>query len=222
MTAEGGMWSRLEAVGMTIEMSSGVCVANLMEPMQFALGPTMMARRECVAEIGGFEAMVEYCADDFVLGNWIAAKGHKVMLSTHAIDHMVLHTSFVDSIKHQVRWMKSTRFSRPKGHFGTGLTFGVPYGVLAWVAALLLGHAALGWGALALSLLGRMLQAWVVGKYVVRKQRSWPTMVLFPIRDAMGMLFWALSYGSRRILWRGEVYELAEGGRMVKSAGARG
>ena len=217
MTAEGGIWSRLEAVGMTVEMSSGVCVANLMEPMQFALGPTMMARRECVAEIGGFESMVEYCADDFVLGNWIAAKGHKVTLSTHAIDHMVLHASFVDSIKHQVRWMKSTRFSRPKGHFGTGLTFGVPFGVLAWVAALSLGHVALGWAVLAFSLLGRMLQAWVVGKYVVRKRRSWPTMILFPVRDAMGMLFWALSYGSRKILWRGEVYELAEGGRMVKA-----
>ncbi len=216
-TAEGGMWSRLESVGMTVEMSSGVCVANLMEPMQFALGPTMMARRQCVAEIGGFEAMVEYCADDFVLGNWIAAKGHKVALSGHAIDHMVLHATFVDSIKHQVRWMKSTRFSRPKGHFGTGLTFGVPFGVLTWLAAMLLGHFELAWVALAGSVLGRMLQAWVMAKWVVRKQRTWPTMLLFPIRDAMGMLFWALSYGSRKILWRGEVYELVEGGRMVKA-----
>jgi ceramide glucosyltransferase len=217
-TEGGGIWSRLEAVGMTIEMSSGVCAASLLEPMQFALGPTMAARRECVAEIGGFEGMVEYCADDFVLGNWIAAKGHKVVLSGHAIDHLVLHAGFVDSIKHQVRWMKSTRFSRPKGHFGTGLTFGVPFGLLTWVAALLLGYPRLGWAALAFSVLGRCLQAWVVGKYVVRKRRRWPTMILFPIRDLMGMLFWALSYTSRRILWRGEVYELLEGGRMVKAS----
>ncbi len=83
MTAEGGIWSRLEAVGMTVEMSSGVCAANLMEPMQFALGPTMVARRESVDAIGGFEATVEYCADDFVLGNWISAKGYKVVLSGH-------------------------------------------------------------------------------------------------------------------------------------------
>ena len=41
-------------------------------------------------------------------------------------------------------------------------------------------------------------------------------MILFPIRDLMGMMYWALSYTSRRILWRGEVYELMEGGRMVK------
>ena len=217
MTAEGGIWSRLEAVGMTVEMSSGVCAANLMEPMQFALGPTMVVRRESVAAIGGFEATAEYCADDFVLGNWIAAKGWRVVLSGHAIDHMVLHAGFVDSIKHQVRWMKSTRFSRPKGHFGTGLTFGIPFGLLAWAGALLLGMPVLGWSLLAGSVLGRSLQAWVVSKYVVRKKRTWPTMILFPIRDLMGMLFWALSYTSNRILWRGEMYELEEGGRMRKA-----
>ena len=216
VTAEGGLWSRLEAVGMTVEMSSGVCVANLMEPMQFALGPTMVARRECVAEIGGFEAMAEYCADDFVLGNWIAAKGHEVVLIGHAIDHMVLHAGFVDSMKHQVRWMKSTRFSRPKGHFGTSLTFGVPFALLAWAGALLLGRPGLAWGALAFGVLGRSLQAWVVGRFVVRKRRNWPTMILFPLRDLMGILFWALSYTSNRILWRGELYELVEDGRMRK------
>ncbi len=219
VVAEGGLWSRLEAVGMTVEMSSGVCVANLMEPMQFALGPTMVARRECVAEIGGFEAMAEYCADDFVLGNWIAAKGHEVVLIGHAIDHMVLHAGFVDSMKHQVRWMKSTRFSRPKGHFGTSLTFGVPFALLAWAGALLLGRPGLAWGALAFGVLGRSLQAWVVGRFVVRKRRNWPTMILFPLRDLMGILFWALSYTSNRILWRGELYELVEDGRMRKYRG---
>jgi ceramide glucosyltransferase len=214
VVAQHGIWSRLEAVGMTIEMSSGVCAANLMEPMQFALGPTMVARRECVAEVGGFEAMAEYCADDFVLGNWIARKGHTVALIGYAIDHMVLHSGFVESIKHQVRWMKSTRFSRPKGHFGTSLTFGVPFGLLAWGGALLLGMPLLAWGALVFAVLGRSLQAWVVGRFVVRKRRTWPTMILFPIRDLMGMMFWALSYTSNRILWRGEMYELIEDGRM--------
>lgn len=217
VVAERGLWSRLEAVGMTIEMSSGVCVANLLEPMQFALGPTMIARRECVAEVGGFEPMAEYCADDFVLGNWIAAKGHTVVLSEHAIDHMVLYAGVVDSIKHQVRWMKSTRFSRPKGHFGTSLTFGVPFGILAWAGAMLLGKADLAWSLLVLSVVGRSLQAWVVGRFVVRKKRTWPTMILFPLRDLMGMLFWALSYTNNRILWRGEMYELVKDGRMVKA-----
>jgi ceramide glucosyltransferase len=218
---KGGLWSQLEAVGMTIEMSSGICADSLVEPVRFALGPTMVTRRACVEEMGGFESMADYCADDFVLGNRIAKNGHKVVLSGHAIDHMVLQADFADSMRHQVRWMKSTRFSRPKGHFGTGLTFGVPFGVMAWVGALLLGMPVLGWCALLGSVLGRIVQAWVVGRYVVRERRIWTAMILFPLRDLIGPLIWALSYASNRIQWRGEIYELVEGGRMRRAAGSR-
>jgi ceramide glucosyltransferase len=211
---KGGFWSQLEAVGMTIEMSSGICADSLIEPVRFALGPTMVTRRERVEEIGGFEGMAEYCADDFVLGNWIAKKGHNVVLSGHAIEHMVLQGGFVDSMKHQVRWMKSTRFSRPKGHFGTSLTYGVPFGVMAWIGALLLGMPLLGWCALVGSVVARSIQAWAVGTWVVGEKRIGTTMILFPLRDFLGPLIWLLSYASNRILWRGEMYELVEGGRM--------
>jgi ceramide glucosyltransferase len=214
VATESGLWSELEAVGMTIEMSSGICAASLLEPVQFALGPTMVTRRARIEEMGGFESMAEYCADDFVLGNRIAKNGYKVVLSGHAVDHMVLHASFLDSMKHQVRWTKSTRFSRPKGHFGTSLTFGVPFGLMAWAGALLLGMPVLGWCALLGAVLGRGLQAWVVGKYVVRERRIWMAILLFPVRDLIGLMLWALSYASNRILWRGEVYELVDGGRM--------
>jgi ceramide glucosyltransferase len=210
----GGFWSQLEAVGMTIEMSSGICADSLIEPVRFALGPTMVTRRERVEEVGGFESMADYCADDFVLGNWIAKKGHKVVLSGHAIDHMVLQAGFMDSMKHQVRWMKSTRFSRPKGHFGTSLTYGVPFGVMAWVGALMLGMPLLGWCALVGSVVTRSIQAWAVGTWVVGERRIGLAMVLFPLRDFIGPLIWALSYASNRILWRGEMYELVDGGRM--------
>lgn len=213
VAAGGGLWAQLEAVGMSIEMSSGVCASLLTEPVSFALGPTMAARRQCIEEVGGFERMADYCADDFVLGNWIAKK-HTVALSGHVIDHMVLNVDFLNSMKHQVRWMKSTRFSRPKGHLGTALTFGVPFALLAWVGALPVGMPVLGWSALLFGVLGRMLQAWVVGRFVVQERRLWRTMLLFPVRDLMGIVFWALSYTSNRILWRGEIYELVEDGKM--------
>ena len=140
VAAEGGLWARLEAVGMSVEMSAGVLAARSMEGMQFTLGPTMAFRRETIRHMGGFNVTADYCADDFVLGNETHKLGQTVILSHHAIDHMVLHSSFVGSLKHQVRWMKSTRFSRPKGHFGTALTFSIPFGLLALAAAVWLGH----------------------------------------------------------------------------------
>ena len=211
---EGGIWARLEAVGMSIEMSSGVVVANLLEGMRFVLGPTMAVRRECVDAMGGFDSMGQYCSDDFILGDRVAAQGRTVVLSGYTIDHIVLNVSFVNSVKHQVRWMKSTRMSRPKGHFGTALTFGTPFGLLALFGALLLGRPWLGVALLAFSVAGRMLQAWMIGRFVVRERQLWRTMLLFPVRDLMGFFFWAMSYGSRRIVWRGELFELGVDGVM--------
>jgi ceramide glucosyltransferase len=218
--AEQGLWAKLEAAGMSIEMAAGVLVADLMEGMQFTLGPTMAARRSCVREIGGFETLGAYCADDFVLGNAIAANGHTVVLSTHVIDHLVLNSDFVDSQKHQIRWMKSTRFSRPKGHFGTSLTFSVPFGLLACIAAGLMHHAAMGVALLAYSGLTRAALAMVVGAAVVEERHLLRTSLLFPLRDLLGFFYWAASYGSREIVWRNQIYELAEGGLMLPLIGA--
>ncbi len=212
------LWSQLEGVGMSIEMTAGVLVANMLEGMQFALGPTMAVRRACVEEIGGFRALGQYCSDDFLLGNLIAAKGHTVVLSRHVIDHIILNERFLDSLKHQVRWMKSTRFSRPKGHFGTALTFSVPFALLALFAAVCLGHPGWGLAAFAWGVLNRMLLAALVGGAVVRERDLWRTLLLYPLRDFMGFCFWAASYGSNIILWRGEDYQLLPGGAMRRAA----
>lgn len=213
--AERGLWAKLEAAGMSIEMTAGVVVADLMEGMQFTLGPTMAARRSCVQEMGGFEKLGPYCADDFVLGNAIAENGHTVVLSTHVIDHLVLNSDFVDSQKHQIRWMKSTRFSRPKGHFGTSLTFSVPFGLLACFAAVMLHHPVLGIGLLAYSVIARAALALLVGKAVVEERHLLRTALLFPLRDLLGFFYWAASYGSREVVWRNQIYQLAAGGLML-------
>ena len=40
--------------------------------MAFTLGATMATTKARLAEVGGFEALIDYCADDFELGQRIA------------------------------------------------------------------------------------------------------------------------------------------------------
>jgi ceramide glucosyltransferase len=214
VAAEGGLWARLEAVGMSVEMTAGVLAARAVEGMRFVLGPTMAFRRETIQRMGGFKVAADYHGDDFVLGNDTWKHGETVVLSHHVIDHMVINSSFWASMKHQVRWMKSTRFSRPAGHLGTSLTFSVPFGLLALAGAAALGHWGVGLVLLGWALATRWALAVVVGRMVV-EDRSWfGLLVLYPIRDLMGFCFWAASYWGRRILWRGKVFKLLPGGKM--------
>jgi ceramide glucosyltransferase len=210
----GSFWSRLEAVGMSIEMSAGVLVAEMLEGMKFALGPTMVVRRDSLEAAGGFRILGSYHADDFILGNLIAASGQKVVLSTHIIDHHVLNSSFLPSVLHQIRWMKSTRFSRPKGHLGTALTFSMPYGLLAASVALGFHRPLLGGILLLWSWLTRLALGWLVGNRVVAEPRLLRTVLLYPLRDLLGFCYWVASYVSNQVRWRGEVYNLLDDGFM--------
>jgi ceramide glucosyltransferase len=214
IAAEGGLWARLEAVGMSVEMTAGCLVARSLEGMQFTLGPTMAFRRETIRRMGGFRVTADYCADDFVLGNETFKLGQRIVLSHHPIDHIVINSSFWQSMRHQVRWMKSTRFSRPKGHFGTALTFSMPFGILAFAAAAATHQLALGIGLLAWSITTRLALAISVGNWVVGDHDWLNLFILYPIRDLMGFFFWTASYTSSRIWWRGRRFQLLPGGKM--------
>jgi ceramide glucosyltransferase len=211
------LWAQLEAMGMSVEMTSGVLVANLLEGMQFALGPSMVMRQSSVEKIGGFEKVAQYYADDFVLGNWIAQSGEKVILSPYIIEHHVLNASLKSSIAHQQGWATSTRFSRPMGHFGEVLTYAVPFGLLALVSLATIGHLWLGVGLLGFTVLARVLLCILVAGAVVRDQATLRKAWLYPLRDFMGFCFWVRSYfGGNRLKYRGEPYELLPEGRLRK------
>ncbi len=211
----GGLWSRLEALGMSVEMTAGVLVADLLEGMKFALGPTMATRRDVLDRIGGFGILADYCADDYVLGAAVYGSGKDVVLSHHVIEHVVINRLLKDSMQHQVRWMKSTRFSRVWGHMGTVLTFSIPFGLLGLAMGLWLHRPLLGLSCLAAACLNRIVLAYAAGWTAVRDSRSLRFCWLYPVRDLMGFAFWCASFFGRVIQWRGERYSLEHGGLMV-------
>ncbi|HEU5233341.1 MAG TPA: bacteriohopanetetrol glucosamine biosynthesis glycosyltransferase HpnI [Terriglobales bacterium] len=212
----GGFWTDLEALGYSVEMTSGVVVADMLEGMKFALGPTMVVRRQCVEALNGFGFMDDYCADDYILGNRVAESGMEVVLSHHSIDHMVFHHSFLSSMRHQVRWMRSTRFSRPKGHLGTVLTYAMPFGILGFLAGLVSGHTKVGISLLAAAFLNRVIQSVLAGYVVAGDHKALTGAWLYPVRDLLGAFLWVGSYVSAKIDWRGEEYKLTTGGKMLR------
>jgi ceramide glucosyltransferase len=209
------LWSTLEALGMSIEMPSGVMVADMMEGMRFAMGAVMATRRDALEKIGGIAATADYYSDDFVLGNEIWAAGYKVVLSHEIVGHVLVPRTFRQTFGDQLRWMKSTRYSRPKGHVGSGLTFAMPFGVVGLLAAGALGMWSVGILLLAAAFLNRMSQAIVVGWGVIGDSRALRYCWLYPFRDLMGFLIWMASFTSRTFFWRGEIYRFADGGKII-------
>jgi ceramide glucosyltransferase len=203
-----GFFSGLTAIGMSVEMTAGVLVANLLEGMKFGLGPTTVVRKDALASIGGYSALRDYIAYDFAIGNLMAKAGYRVVLSGHIIDHVVNQKSFRRMWQNQLRWAQTTRYSRPKGHFGSGLIFAVPYGLLGFFAAGLLGHWGIGALLLGVAVVNRLAEAWLVGWMVVRDPQIRRAPWLYPLRDLLGFLVWFASYLNLRYVWRDSRFEL--------------
>ena len=203
-----GFFSGLTAIGMSVEMTAGVLVANLLEGMKFGLGPTTVVRKDSLARIGGYTELKDYIAYDFAIGNLIAKAGYRVVLSGYVIDHVVNQNSFHRMWQNQLRWAQTTRYSRPKGHFGSGLIFAMPYGLLGFVGTAALGHWKLGALLLSVAVLNRLVEACLVGWIVVRDPQIRRAPWLYPLRDLLGFAVWFASYLNLRYVWRDSRFEL--------------
>ena len=202
------LWSKLEAIGMTTEFMAGVVVAERMEGMKFALGPSMAIRRECLERIGGFAAMADYLADDFVLGNWADREGYRVALSCLAIDHHATASGFRASFVHRLRWNRSTRRSRPAGYLGQGFTYGSSWALL--LAAIFPSPWSL--SLLGIVLIARIALAREISRLLQDDQvfsRIW----LVPLQDLFSFGSWLGGFVGREIVWRNERYRLLRDGR---------
>ena len=213
-------WSKLEALGMSIELPSGVITADMLEGMHFALGAVMAVRRDALDRIGGIAATKDYYSDDFVLGKLVSETGLNVVLSHYTrVGHVLTGQSFGRTFQTQLRWMRSTRYSRPLGHLGTGLTFSTPFGLLGFMCAASVKMWPLAIGFLAWSYLNRVIQAIAIGWGVIGDRRALSGALIYPIRDLLGFVVWLASYlGGSDFTWRGEMYRFTDGGRIVPAA----
>jgi ceramide glucosyltransferase len=212
--ANGNIASELEALGIATDFAAGVLTAWQLQGVRFTLGATMATTRQRLREIGGFEALVTYCADDYQLGRRIAEHGHLVELAAHVVESQCAVRTLREYLQHQLRWAITIRHSRPWGYVGLALTHGQLWTIAATAAMPTVPIAAVyvtAYFAL------RLLMAWAVARWSLggRVLRKW---WLLPVRDALSLGVWCAALFKNRIEWRGREFVLIKG-RLLPLAG---
>ncbi|HYP06298.1 MAG TPA: bacteriohopanetetrol glucosamine biosynthesis glycosyltransferase HpnI [Bryobacteraceae bacterium] len=200
------LWSQLEALGMNTEFLSGVVVARMLEGMRFALGPTATARRQALNDIGGWDKLKDYLAEDFVLGNAAAAQGWGVILSSYVVEHHIGSQAFGANARHRIRWFRSTRRSRPAGYVGQLFTNPVPLALLMW------GVRPDWWPVIALTAAVRAFAAYATAGWILHDPLTARRWYLLPLQDILSFVFWIAGFFGKTILWRGRRYLLMKDG----------
>ncbi len=185
--------SNAEALGIVTEFVPSVLVARLLSSSGFALGATMAFRAKDLEAIGGFASIREYLADDYQLGARIAALGKRVAMSDSVVITNLGAGSWRDVWKHQLRWSRTIRVSRPAGYFGYLVTQAMFWCVIAaafgyWKVALI-GEA--------IRLLAALAAMWATGNGRLYR------LAFVPFRDLFGFAVRCGGLAGNTVEWRG-------------------
>ena len=207
--AEGTVWSRLEALGISTDFLPGVLTARKLEGgIRFGLGSTLATTKTALEATGGLGDLVECLADDYEIGARIAKAGYRVELVNEVVETSLPAYTLRGFCEHQLRWARSTRDSRRWGYVGLGVTYVLPWALATVVAS---GGALWSFSLLSLALLVRVSVALVVGVGILRDGQVLRDILLLPLRDYFGLGFWAWSYAGDTVVWRGERFTLRRG-----------
>jgi ceramide glucosyltransferase len=203
---DGGFAADLEALGNSADFAPGVLVARYFGELDFMLGAVMATTKKHLAEIDGFESLADYFCDDYELGNRIALRGYRVVLSRFPVDIVYPRETIDEAFRHQLRWNLSIRFSRPWGHLGLMFTNALPWvvvvGIIAtWRLAVIY---------LASALLLRILMAISVGLHGMRDRLVLRKLWLLPLRDGFAFVVWLTSFFPQRIHWRDRQFRVRD------------
>jgi ceramide glucosyltransferase len=203
--AQPGFWSELEAVNITSNFMAGVLVAWKLK-LRFALGATMAVRRQALAEIGGFDALLDLAADDHELGRRIAGRGSGVEVAPTVVETECASRTFREFFQHHLRRAIVTRESQPAGQFAFIFAQGLPWTLAALVFAPLRTAMSFVAGYLVL----RLGVAYTVGRRGLHDRliAKWWLVVL---DDCFSFVVWLFSLFANRVVWRGSIYQVRRG-----------
>lgn len=198
------------AMGRCIDFIPSVLIARFLDRgLRFALGPTVLLRREVLEKIGGFEIVLNCIGEDYRLGYAAWQAGYRVELSTYILDNDCGDESLIKAVQRELRWSRSIRSNRGNQYFGMVFMFGTVYSALLWglfpspwTLSVLLGVQGIRW-----------LQA-ILSMVLMRTPRLLLWLWLLPLRDVMSFLIWLGGCFGDRIYWRGRWLRVSRHGQL--------
>jgi len=213
-THASGLVGRIDALSLSTEFLPGALVARRLEGMTFAMGAGILIRRDTLEDIGGFAALQDCLADDYLLGKLPSEAGHRVELACDVVDHRLGTRNLADLGARQNRWNMGIRTSRPWGYAGLVFTQGTAAALLYLVAS---GGSPLGWAAAAVTVGVRVGSAALLGLACLHDPAILRDLWLVPLRDFIATGLWIRSFFGDTVVWRGHRLRVAAGGRILAS-----
>ena len=203
------LWARLASMAIDYDFLPNVLVGLALGLARPCFGSTIAMRRETLERIGGFDAFLEYLADDNAIGEAVRGIGMRIAIPRWIVAHACPERSFMELWSHELRWARTLRAVSPAGYAGMVITHPLPFALLG---ASLNGLGVLGGGSIVAAIACRLvLQLQVDHTLHVSTSRWW----LGPARDLLAFVVYVASFFVDVVTWRGQRYTVRADGTLV-------
>jgi len=204
---DAGFWSRIAAAGLSWQFLPAATFGVAHGLARPCMGSTIAMRRGTLAAIGGFRAFADVLADDYAIGEAVAAQGLRVVMPPMLVTHASIERDFGELWRHELRWGATVRDLVPLAHAMSVIGIPLPLALLAIPFHPLPGVAAAG-----VALLARLAVARVADRRAgARPAPYW----LLPLRDCLTFAILIASLTARSVDWRGATLRMEQDGRIA-------
>lgn len=194
-TPQGDSASRLGALYHNDWFIPSVLVDISRREMDICYGAAIAVTRRALDAVGGFKAMADAVAQDFVMGQMLHRAGFKIRLAQAVVSTVVDEPSLAALHRHELRWNRAVRAVRPLDHllsvFMSPLLPMAALALTSWPPAAALAAVGLHLG------LRQVLHALVRRRFCVPAVSPW----LVPVREGLNFVVWARALTGRRVQW---------------------
>jgi ceramide glucosyltransferase len=207
----GGFWSQLAALSIDTHFMPGIAVGLGLGLAKPCFGSTIALRGKTLEQIGGFRAIADDLADDYVLGAAVRELGLEVVVPSFTVAHSCAELSFTDLARQELRWARTIRQIEPSGHAGSALSHPLVFAL----AALCLAPGPLTLAFVIAAILARIALCLAVERsFGLRRHPYW----LVPVRDLLSFGVFVASFFGRDVSWRGHSYGVTPRGVLIPKA----
>ncbi|MDI6713953.1 MAG: ceramide glucosyltransferase [Thermodesulfovibrio sp.] len=182
-----------------------VCLLDKFLKMPCSIGKSMLMRKKDFEEIGGFNAVQDVLAEDYLIGKLMHEKGKKVVLSNYMIKNINEYWSIKRFFNRHTRWAKI------RWKIGGVKYFTEPLANPVFIASLIPFFYAFSNLSLILLLLSVLIKT--TGDYLVMrmiKEKPGIQIMFSPIKDLMSGIIWFVPFITSKVNWRGNLYLISE------------
>ncbi|HVN74826.1 MAG TPA: ceramide glucosyltransferase [Thermoanaerobaculaceae bacterium] len=203
-TGAAGVGGACESLQLNTFVMGGVAAMHRFAGGVCVVGKSMVVRRSTVAEIGGFQFLGRFLAEDQVSGEEVARLGLRVDVATSPVDNVLGTVSLRAFLARHLRWARIRRRMSPAGYAGELLLNPVFLAACGAVALRTPASAAIAAVALAVKAAVNASAERAAG--VKRPLALYPALTL--LKDLLVGAAWAVPFASSTVAWRGRRFHI--------------